>query len=631
MSAPPTSPSASARRRPPRATCGSTRSWPRRVTTGADAIHPGYGFLAERAEFARAVEAAGLTFVGPGWQAIAALGDKLAARRTAVAADVAGCPGTFEPAPVDRPGPGRRDCSRRPATIGFPLMVKAAAGGGGRGMRRVARAEDLPAALVAGSREAAAAFGDGSVYLEREIRPARHVEVQLLGDRHGQRRRARRAGLLDPAAPPEARRGVAGARPDAATSAGACTRWRSGRRRRPASTNAATAEFLLDADGRFWFLEVNARLQVEHGVTELVTGLDLVVEQFWIAAGRPLSPDVLAAAERPPIPAATRSRSGSRRRIRPMASRRRPGRVGRWRMPAGPGVRVDTAIEAGERIPPDYDPLIAKIMVDAADRHGARSRACARALDEVEVTGIQTTLPFHRALCAQPALRRAATSRRTGSPRSGTARLRRAAAASSCGRRRSVGRRAIGSDGIGPVRTDGDPRWRATVSPSDDLAQTATLGRDDRATRGRAAVGRHGGRATGGPGRRRRRRIDPRARFGVDVAPVRSRSPTPARWLEPVAAGHGAPPTGGARGRRARSDRASPRPARAATRSSSTAGASCSTSAPNVPPGSAPEARRGRRTPRTAVRSRSVPSSRDGSWPCPWPRATQSRSGSSCS
>jgi acetyl/propionyl-CoA carboxylase alpha subunit len=369
------------------------------IATGAQAIHPGYGFLAERADFARAVEDAGLIFVGPSSRAIAALGDKLAARRGAASAGVAVVPGTFEPAPVDRPDQVEAVLAVA-AHIGFPLMVKAAAGGGGRGMRRVASPKDLPAALVAGSREAAAAFGDGSVYLEQEVRPARHVEVQLLGDHDGrivalgerdcsvQRRHQK---LVEEAPAPglsrEQRVGLHAMAVRAAAAAGL--------------TNAATAEFLLDPSGAFWFLEVNTRLQVEHGVTELVTGLDIVAEQFWIAAGRPLSPAVLVASSAAADPSrhAIEIRLSAEDPASDFAPA--PGRVGRWRMPAGPGVRVDTAIEAGERIPPDYDPLIAKIMVEAADRATAIQRL-SRALDEVEVTGVQTTLPFHRALVRNP-------------------------------------------------------------------------------------------------------------------------------------------------------------------------------------------------------------------------------------
>ena len=279
--------------------------------SAVDAIHPGYGFLSERAAFARAVEDAGLVFVGPPSAVIEALGDKVRAAGSPRSVGVEGVPGTLDPVAVDRPDQVAAIVAEA-ERIGFPLLVKAAAGGGGRGMRRVARAADLPAALAAGSAEAASAFGDGSVFLEREIRPARHIEVQLLGDVTAGGRRDRRARLLD-------RSGV--------------TRSSSRRHRRPAcrppsgvaSTtlavrvatagglrNAATAEFLRDDAGAFHFLEVNTRLQVEHGVTELVAGLDIVHEQFRLAAGR----------------AAVRRRAGRR------GAGRRTGRP-RHRGPAG--------------------------------------------------------------------------------------------------------------------------------------------------------------------------------------------------------------------------------------------------------------------------------------------------------
>ena len=266
----------------------------RRPSTGAEAVHPGYGFLSERATFARAVTDAGLVFIGPSAEAIDALGDKLAARRTAHAVDVPVVPGTFEAAPIDR-ADDVAAIIETAERIGFPLLVKAAAGGGGRGMRRVTDPADLPAALAAGSAEARAAFGDGSVYLEREIQPARHIEVQLLGDVDGtivalgerdcsvQRRHQK---LVEESPAPgltgDERLGLHEMAVRAASAAGL--------------HNAATAEFLFDPDRHFWFLEVNARLQVEHGVTELVTDLDLVAEQLWIAAGAPLSDDVRAAA-----------------------------------------------------------------------------------------------------------------------------------------------------------------------------------------------------------------------------------------------------------------------------------------------------------------------------------------------
>jgi acetyl/propionyl-CoA carboxylase alpha subunit len=362
------------------------------LRTGAQAIHPGYGFLAERAAFARACEDAGIVFVGPPSVSIEALGDKLAARRTAAAVGVASVPGTLEPVPVDRPDEVG-EIVEIARGIGFPVMVKAAAGGGGRGMRRIEREEDLAAALVAGSAEAASAFGDGSVYLERVIQPARHIEVQLLGDAHGQvvalgerdcSVQRRHQKLIEEAPAPgltsEQRRRLHGLAVTVTAAAGL--------------RNAATCEFLYDGD-EFYFLEVNTRLQVEHGVTELVSGLDIVREQFWLAAGEPLSAAALTAAAHAAAPYghAIEARISAEDPARAFAPT--PGQVTRWVLPAGPGVRVDTAIEPGERIPPEYDNLIAKLMVHAGDRPAAILRL-RRALDEMEVGGIQTTVPFHR-------------------------------------------------------------------------------------------------------------------------------------------------------------------------------------------------------------------------------------------
>ena len=361
--------------------------------TRAEAIHPGYGFLAERASFARAVEDAGIVFVGPPSTAIDALGDKLHARRIATQVDVPAVPGTSEPAPVDRPDQVAAivaDATR----IGFPLLVKASAGGGGRGMRRVTSATELPVALAAGSREAASAFGDGSVYLEREIAPARHIEVQLLGDVAGEviaigerdcSLQRRHQKLVEEGPAPgltvDERRAVHAMAVQIATAAGL--------------HNAATAEFLRAPDGAFYFLEVNTRLQVEHGVTELVSGLDIVREQFGLAAGWSLSEAAHAAAERAAEPGnhAIEVRLTAEDPGRGFAPT--PGRIRRWAMPAGPGVRVDCGLEAGDSVPPEYDNLVAKIMVVAGDRDAAIDRL-RRALDETEVAGIQTTLPFHR-------------------------------------------------------------------------------------------------------------------------------------------------------------------------------------------------------------------------------------------
>jgi acetyl-CoA carboxylase biotin carboxylase subunit len=367
---------------------------------GCDAVHPGYGFLAEQPAFAAAVEAAGITFVGPPPATIQALGDKLHARRLADDAGVRVVPGTTQPVGVDRPDEVAGILAEA-NRVGYPLMVKAAAGGGGRGMRRVATPAELPAALAAGSREALDAFGDGSVYLEREIAPARHIEVQLLGDAGGQviaigerdcSIQRRHQKLVEEAPAPGLSPEERGTLHELAVRVG----------RRAGLVNAATAEFLRAPDGTFHFLEVNTRLQVEHGVTELVSGLDIVREQFWLASGRSLSAWAIAASERAgePTSHAIEVRIAAEDPSRAFVPT--PGVVRRWMMPAGPGVRVDTAITEGDRVPPEYDNLIAKVMVHAGDRASAIGRL-RRALDEIEIGGIQTTLPFHRFVARHPA------------------------------------------------------------------------------------------------------------------------------------------------------------------------------------------------------------------------------------
>jgi acetyl/propionyl-CoA carboxylase alpha subunit len=362
------------------------------LAAGAEAIHPGYGFLSEQAAFGAAVEAAGLVFVGPAPATLAALGDKLEARATAVAAGVAIVPGMFEPLPVDGAG-ATAAIEAAAADIGFPLLIKAAAGGGGRGMRRVDDRAHLVAAVDAAARESAQAFGDGSVYLERLVEGGRHVEVQLLGDSHGQvvalgerdcSVQRRHQKLVEEAPAP----GLTQAQREQLHEMAVRVARSVGLR------NAATAEFLYAPDGSFYFLEVNARLQVEHGVTELVGELDLVREQLHIAAGRPLSEAVLAAARR----AATPKRHAIELRISAEDPARGfapvPGVVTRWREPAGPGVRVDSGIVQGWRVPGQYDPLLAKVLTVAPDRATALARA-RRAIDEFESGGVQTTLPFH--------------------------------------------------------------------------------------------------------------------------------------------------------------------------------------------------------------------------------------------
>ncbi len=367
--------------------------------SGAQAVHPGYGFLSEQPALADACAAAGIVFVGPGRETLASLGDKLAARARALTAGVAVVPGTFEPLPVGS-GADESRIAAEAERIGYPVMVKAAAGGGGRGMRRVDDPEQLSESVAAAAREAAAAFGDGSVYLERYVDRARHVEVQLLGDSQGaivalgerdcsiQRRHQK---LVEEAPAP----GLSEAQRRSLHELGVKVARTVGLR------NAATAEFLLTPDGEFWFLEVNARLQVEHGVTELVTDLDLVHEQLWIAAGRPLSERARAAASG----AATPSRHAIEVRLSAEDPARdfapAPGRLTCWQAPAGPGVRVDAGVEEGSVVSPNYDPLLAKLMVVADDRQAAIGRL-AGALGEFEIGGLQTTLPFHRWLVAQP-------------------------------------------------------------------------------------------------------------------------------------------------------------------------------------------------------------------------------------
>ena len=355
--------------------------------TKADAIHPGYGFLSESATFARAVQEAGLTWIGPAPETQELLGNKLAARRAVADAGVPIVPGL--PVAVDATRPG--DATE----VGYPAMLKAAAGGGGRGMRRVEDARQLAAALPAARREAEAAFGDPTLYLERLIEPARHVEVQLLGDRHGslvclgerdcsiQRRHQK---LVEETPSPAV---DAALREQLYASA-----------RQVAGTvefeNAATVEFLVDAEGGHYFLEMNTRLQVEHGVTELVTGLDLVAAQILVASGEPLPQAVREAIPRGHAIEVRIYAEDPYAGFRPVA-----GTVTTWRLPSGPGVRVDEAVRTRVPLTTAYDPLLAKVMVHAGDRPAAVARL-RRALDEMLVGGLQTDLGFDRWLVDQP-------------------------------------------------------------------------------------------------------------------------------------------------------------------------------------------------------------------------------------
>jgi acetyl/propionyl-CoA carboxylase alpha subunit len=348
--------------------------------SNAEAIHPGYGFLSENAAFARAVADAGLVFIGPPAETLESLGDKLAARRSAQAAGVPIVPGTT--LAIE----GEADDL---AAVGFPLLLKAAAGGGGRGMRRVESAEGVADALAAARREARSAFGDATIYAERVIAPARHVEVQLLGDRHGglavlgerdcsvQRRHQK---LVEESPSP--------AIDDATRAALASSA------RRVAGGldfhSAATVEFLLDEERNHYFLEVNTRLQVEHGVTELVTGLDLVAWQIRVAAGERLPASVLEPAFGGHAIEVRLYAEDPYAGFRPTA-----GRITAWRMASGPGIRVDAGVGADTDLRPEYDPLLAKLMVHAADRPAAVDRL-RRALDETVIGGLQTDAGFLR-------------------------------------------------------------------------------------------------------------------------------------------------------------------------------------------------------------------------------------------
>ncbi len=362
--------------------------------SGADAVHPGYGFLAEHAGFAAACRDQGVIYVGPPVRAIEIMGSKTAARAAAIAAGVPVVPGTDGPLPA---GADDRQVAAVADRVGYPLLIKAVAGGGGKGMRRVDRASELTGALRAARSEARSAFGDEDVYLERLLVEPRHVEVQLLADVHGTvlpfverecsvQRRHQKVVEESPsvAVTPELRRRLAAA---AAGIAGAV-----------AYTNAGTIEFLLARDGTFCFLEMNTRLQVEHPVTEMVTGVDLVEWQLRIASGEPLSIDPQAALT--PRGHAIETRIYAEDPDTGFLPS--PGRVAYLRRPSGPGVRDDSSLDGAGDVPVYYDPLISKLIVWAADRTRAVARLT-RALREYEIDGVQTTLPFFRWLVAQEA------------------------------------------------------------------------------------------------------------------------------------------------------------------------------------------------------------------------------------
>jgi len=356
--------------------------------SGCDAIHPGYGFLSERAALAQMCEDEGLIFIGPTAAQIEAVGDKLRARAEAIAADVPVVPG----GPVE----STADAQALAGEIGAPLLVKAVGGGGGRGMKRVERLEDLPAILAMASAEAGAAFGDARVYLERYVARGRHVEVQLLGDGQGhvihlgerdcsvQRRYQK---LIEETPAPHLPADMRAAMHAAALRFAARLSYR----------GAGTVEFLYDiAHNQFYFLEMNARIQVEHPVTEMVTGIDLVAEQIAIANGKGLR----RAQEDVRIDgAAIEVRINAEDPARDFMPA--PGTVSAVRWPAGQGIRVDSHIVDGASIPPFYDSMIAKIIAHGPDRAAALARL-RRALGETRIEGVSTNLAFQADNLADP-------------------------------------------------------------------------------------------------------------------------------------------------------------------------------------------------------------------------------------
>ena len=360
--------------------------------TGADAVHPGYGFLAERAAFADAVESAGLVFVGPPASAIRAMGDKTEARRRMREAGVPVVPGAVEP--ITDPA----EAARIAGEIGYPVMVKAAAGGGGKGMRVVRSPDTLASALETAASEALKAFGDAAVYLEKFIERPRHVEIQILADAKrtihlGERECSvqRRHQKVVEEAPsvavgPELRQRMGAAAVAAAEAVG----YRS----------AGTCEFLLAADESFYFLEMNTRIQVEHPVTELVYGVDLVREQLRIAGGQTMT---VAPGPLQPRGWAIECRITSEDPANGFLPS--TGRIGYLRPPAGPGVRWDSGFETGNDVTLYYDSMLAKLIVWAGDRASAIARM-ERALGELVLVGVATNQGFHRRLFADPAFRR---------------------------------------------------------------------------------------------------------------------------------------------------------------------------------------------------------------------------------
>jgi len=353
---------------------------------GADAIHPGYGFLAEREDFAAACEEAGIIFIGPKASSIAAMGDKAIARATVARAGVPVVPGTEDVGNLSDD-----DLLRLAPKIGFPLLIKATAGGGGKGMREVRNLEEMPILLQSARREAEAAFGDGNVYLEKLVEGARHIEFQILADTQGnvihlgerecslQRRHQK---LLEEAPSPFLDEDLRQKMGEVAVKAAQAVNY----------VNAGTIEFLVDKDKNFYFLEMNTRLQVEHPVTEMVTGIDIVAEQIRIARGRQLSYTQDEIRFNGHAIECRINAEDPYNGFLPST-----GRITHSLLPTGPGVRVDTGVYPGFEITPYYDPMIAKLIVWGETRAQAILRM-RRALEEYRIVGVHTNIPFHQTL-----------------------------------------------------------------------------------------------------------------------------------------------------------------------------------------------------------------------------------------
>jgi 3-methylcrotonyl-CoA carboxylase alpha subunit len=365
---------------------------------GAEAIHPGYGFLSENAAFAAACAKQGITFIGPSQEAMRALGNKAAARALAEAHDVPVVPG------VDGAGKDDHELAAAAESIGFPVLIKASAGGGGKGMRVVATPDDLRDGLQAARREAQSAFGDGHVLLEKYFTKIHHVEIQVLGDHHDNLvhlyerecsiQRRHQKIIEESQAPvlrdPEIREAMAAAAIRLARAAG--------------YTSAGTVEFIVDEEGNFYFLEMNTRLQVEHPVTEAVTGIDLVNWQLRIAAGEPLPFSQRDIRQRGHALECRLYAEDPANNFLPSI-----GEIAYYHRPAGPGLRVDDGIESGSAVSPYYDPMLAKVITWGADRAEA-IRKMDRALQDLIVLGVTTNVEYLRAILAEPNFRAGNTS-----------------------------------------------------------------------------------------------------------------------------------------------------------------------------------------------------------------------------